>query len=113
MNTLIHSLILYVFPLFWGAAAYCLIGRRLRSVFWQFVICGIATLLALVLEYCSILVFLGLMTGSWPEEITYGGLAYGFLWFAIPGCFVSAPQVLTGYGLTWLFHAWKQRYRPT
>lgn len=113
MNTIIHALMLYLFPLFVGVAAYGLIGRRVRSVLWQIVICGTATFFALVLEYLGFLVIGGLMTGNWPEEYTVIGLCYGFLWFAIPGIIVSAPQVVIGYGLTWLLHAWRLRARST
>ncbi len=113
MNSIIHSLILNLFPILIGVAAYGLIGRRVRSVLGQIVICGSATFCALVLEYLGFLVVGGLMTGNWPEEYSVIGLGYGFLWFLIPGIIVSAPQVVMGYGLTWLLHAWRLRARST
>jgi hypothetical protein len=111
MQSLLIMLAMQFFPFVWGWGCSWAIGYRLQRPLWHVLWCGAAVFTGLVLEYLGFLVIGGLMTGNWPDEYSPVSLAYGFGWFCISGCLLSAPLVVVGYVAGLGSRAWWRRYR--
>lgn len=94
---LAHTALLYPLPAAIGLLVGLAFGGRTRRPLIQAAVVLATLPAALVVQYAAFLLFGGIVTGNWPDELPPAGLLYALAWFSIPASFTTVPMVILGY----------------